>query len=197
MRLLEMLLEAIPDNIDFTKLKQLSKGGHKYVYVDDDNPDFVIKTWKPTGTVDDIIKREYDIYKRNRDMFAPIERMDFDNRVMIQKKLDIGKAQQDMQKLKKYLKPFYTEYPDYVLQDLPQYFEALVEDPAEYKKAKAAITNAADLVIFERWYDFVEEMLSMDKTFINKMGNTKDYIIDLHDGNVGYDTDGKLKFIDI
>jgi hypothetical protein len=207
MKLLTLLLESILDEMNIKKKPQLGKGGHKFVYGSeiykskDISGDFVMKTWKPTENVDSIIRREYDLYKKNPDMFAPIEKMDFKRRIMIQKKLDIGKAQQELQKLKKYMAPFYKDHPEFVYRDLPEYFEALVEDEDEQEKVREAIVDQtsedSDMVnVFDRWIEFVRDMFDMDRKYVDRLGRNKDYIVDLHDGNVGYDGD-KLKFLDI
>lgn len=202
MKLIDILIEAIQEEIKSKGV--LSKGGHKFVYPvspaykdKEIQGEFVVKRWKDTDTVNGVIKREYDVYLKNKDMFAPISKIDFKRNIMIQKKLDIGKAQTELQKMKKYLKPYYEDYPDMVLQDLPQFFEALAEDGDLAKKIRYEIKEPDVAASYDRWLKFVQDMNSMDKAYIDRFGKGKTLIADLHDGNVGYDDDGKLKFLDI
>jgi len=202
MKLIDILKEILDEEI--RQKGVLSKGGHKFAYPvskaykdSSISGEFVVKTWKDKDTVDAAIKREYDIYSKNKDMFAPISKMDFKRRIMVQKKLDIGKAQSELQKLKKYLKSYYEDYPDVVLQDLPQFFEVLAEDEELAKKIRGEIKDSSVASSYDRWLQFVIDMNNMDKSYVDRFGKDRSLVADLHDGNVGYDDDGKLKFLDI
>lgn len=202
MKLVDILIEAIQEEIKQKGV--LSKGGHKFVYPvssaykdKEIQGDFVVKTWKDTDTVNGVIKREYDVYLKNKDMFAPISKIDFKRNIMVQKKLDIAKAQTELGNLKKYLKPYYEDYPDMVLQDLPQFFEVLAEDEDLAEEIRKKIKKPDVVSSYDRWLEFVQNMNDMDRSYTDRFGKGRTLIADLHDGNVGYDSDGKLKFLDI
>jgi hypothetical protein len=202
-KLMDILLEAIEEEIKSKGV--LSKGGHKYVYPVSDkyksgqdiSGNFVVKKWKDTEVTDGIVKREYDIYQKNKDMFAPIDRIDFKRRIIVQKKLDVGKAQMELGMLKKYLSPFYKDHEEFIYRELPAYFESLVEDDVEKDRVRATIKDSKALEVFDKWIDFTTDMLDMDRKYTDRFGKDRTLIPDYHDGNVGYDTDGKLKFLDI
>jgi len=201
-KLLDLFVEVLLEEIKSKGV--VSKGGHKVVYpvssVYKDSEiqgEFVVKKWKNTDTVNAAIKREYDVYSKNKHLFAPISKIDFDRNIMVQKKLDIGKAQTELQRLKKYLKSYYEDYPDVVLQDLPQFFEVLAEDDNLADKIRKDIKESSIADSYDRWLKFVKDMNSMDKSYIDRFGVGRTLVADLHDGNVGYDSDGKLKFLDI
>ena len=201
-KLLDLFVEVLLEEIKSKGV--VSKGGHKVVYpvssVYKDSEiqgEFVVKKWKNTDTVNAAIKREYDVYSKNKHLFAPISKIDFDRNIMVQKKLDIGKAQTELQRLKKYLKSYYEDYPDVVIQDLPQFFEVLAEDDNLADKIRKDIKESSIADSYDRWLKFVKDMNSMDKSYIDRFGVGRTLVADLHDGNVGYDSDGKLKFLDI
>ena len=201
-KLINLLLEQIREEIKEKPL--LGKGGHKQVYTmtnykSKDLPDssFVAKKWKNNDTVNGIVKREYEIYLKNKNMFAPIDKIDFNRQIMIQKRLDTKKAQLELSSLKKYVAPYYSLSVDYVYNDLPEFFEFLVEEPSVSKKVRDSIKSDQLKETYDRWIQFTKDMFAMDRKFKNLLGNQRDLIVDFHDGNVGYDSDGKIKFIDI
>lgn len=201
-KLLSLLKESLKEEIQ--KKDAIDSGRHKIVYPLSNayksrtnvSGNFVAKKWKATDVIDGIIKREYDIYLKNKDLFAPIDYIDFKRRIMIQKKLDTSKAKSELSNLRIYLKKFYENHYEYVYRDLPAYIEAIAESPEEEKKVRISIPDK-DMVVFDKWLDFTKKLLDMDKSFIDRFGKARILVPDYHEGNIGYDSDGELKFIDI
>lgn len=192
----------------FTKKTILGKGAHKATYPSlykdvATEGEFVIKTWYKypkledkyrQNVIDNIVKKEYEIYLKNKQLMAPIAKINFDKRYMIQKKLNTEKAKNEVDKLDIYIKPYYKDLPiDEEYHDPLEAFEALLEKPDILNTIKNNIKEPELVNIYDKWIEFTKKIGEMDTT--NSMGNKKP--IDFHLGNVGYDSDDNLKLLDI
>jgi hypothetical protein len=208
MKLLRLLFETIEEEIK--KKDLLGKGAHKEAYpavkYNDviQKGEYVIKKWKKDPTVQGIINREYTVYKKNPDMFAYISKMDFDRNIMIQKKLDTDRAIKEIDILTKELKPLYkldTENIDYTKADYDNnvmfFIETMAENPNIEKKVLSKINKTDIATMLSNWLTFMKKSVDMDKSYVDRFNKDRTLSPDLHSKNVGYDSDGNIKYIDI
>jgi hypothetical protein len=204
----------------------VGSGAHKTVYTSpytDVNIKgaFVEKTWNKYSDkenaykqeiIDNAIKKEYEIYQKNKDIISPIVEIDFDKKYMIQKKLDTKRATDELEQLEEYIKPYYNTISEDAYKILPEFFEFLIKKPKLINAIKNNIQDTQLVETYKRWIEFAKKVSKMDTTYTPQpiktlkysksledtpaMIKPRTYIVDFHKGNIGYDGD-KLKFLDI
>jgi hypothetical protein len=180
MKLLDILKEVLDEEI--RKKEKLNKRGmFKSVYDFETRPGYVLKTWNAAKFEDNMVKKEYAIFKNNPDLFASIIKINWDKRWMAQEKLDSDKAYNELEDL--------SDYFDMTASELTDHLEinALNKKVLDIDLKMLSQVDSSKVPIYKKWADFFEKIKG-----IRFLGSK-----DLNPGNFGYDKSGNLKLLDI
>lgn len=189
MNLLKLLFESIVEKV--TQKPLLGSGNSKEVYASVTKPDYVIKKWNPED--DDKVEKEVEISNNNPDVVAEIIKYDPERRIIIQKRLNTDKVKKDMEKLL-FTKKGYLVNADTV-------FDNLWANYTNKKHFKSRLSQYISLITNKTFKDQDPESVSIYKKWIQFFEDVDDKMdsqtIDWHMGNVGYDSDGRIKLLDV
>jgi len=189
--LLEILLEAI------TAKQMLGKGKRKVTYPIETKADEVVKKWEEES--DEAVEKEIKIARENPDLVAEIIKYDPVRRIMVQRRLDTDRVEDEMKKLR-FTNKMGGDRPNDVFQNILANFLNKRHFKGRMKKYISIInkntfkdTDESLVELYRKWYEFFGKL---DDRFDDYTKFTL-LNLDLHAGNVGYDKDGKIKLLDL
>jgi hypothetical protein len=164
----------------------IGKGSEHTVYSSEIKPGFVIKKFN-----DELVEKEQwieniQLAQQYPEVFAKIDKVDFDKEYYVQEKLDEKSLTKDLNELNNYLEE--NDILDvWEYSDLEDVLEILVVFPDQI--------NMLDYTPYEKTLkpklkDFLKRLKTAG------IGRTGHIISDLRISNVGYDTAGKIKILD-
>ena len=170
----------------------IGQGGEQTVYPSKIKPGFVIK--KLTGEYEYFTKEDWkkiiQTAQQHPEVFAQIDKVDFDKGYFVQEKLDEKSLTKDGNKLYKYLKDNNILYRD-------------EQDKSDYSGLDIITILYMDLDRIDMldntpWEDTLKPKLERFFDKLNKTGHGIDdnYLGDLRLTNVGYDKNGEIKILD-
>lgn len=181
--IIELILERI-----VTKTKDVYADGTQHaVYQNLKDPSKIFKVVKPDHS--DVSKQAYDwikIFKENPNLFPKVYRSS--DRGAEVEKLDANKAKKDYTDVMLALKEKSRQW------DLTELLKDIAENETNYK---ATVNEFGEYLTKQD-----QRLASIFKNFVALIIklqpiNSKDYTLDIHQGNFGYDKSGKLKMIDL
>lgn len=208
MKLLNLLFDSIAEAL--VKKPILGTGRHKEAYDIISKSGYVVKKWSPEA--DDTVRKEVETTKKHPDLVANIIKYDPVRRIIIQEKLDTDKLKKEMSLLlftfdfekggnikmtqdgisvkKKFPKDkmasiaHHNMYIDYVSKHHPEWgYSFGAQSPINKETFKDADPSAISL--YNKWIDFFKKSAS-------SLGE-----VDTHLDNLGYDSKGNIKYLDL
>jgi len=201
--ILKKLLREIYE-LNIQKKKMMGSGDEHDIYPFKLKPGYVIKTIKDIEWMnwDELLDDRNEVYQtmiKNPEIFAKIDKVNWDKYYLVQEKLDEKKLTKDLKNLKTYLK-----------NNQPDQWNVELED----KDRPGTIKNIGKRYpgIITRYYVWPELLKEIDNTpykflkpkledlfnRLNKagLGINNRYLGDLKPTNLGYDLNGKIKIFD-
>jgi hypothetical protein len=173
------LNEALKNLVRKQKINK--RGIWKNVFIFIHKPQYVIKTW--TDATDSLVKQEYETSIKYPDLFARIDKINWDRRWMIQERLNTDQVDDELKEIASILN---TASYD-VLRRLKNMDKDKVRALLEFIGNLSFIDTQKTQLLILRWIKFLKE--------VDKIDTVPDK--DINSGNMGYDKDGKLKLLDI
>jgi hypothetical protein len=169
-----LLKEAI-----LKKDKMNKYGAFKSMYDLNTRPDLIVKVWKEKD--DYMAKDEYNTFKKYPDLFARIEKINFERRYMVQERLDTDRVHKDFKVMEKLLYvPYFNKFLEQVISKISE------SDDEKFVNAYDNFSQK-DKDTLLRYLKFFRKVRDID-TKSDK---------DTNPGNMGYDKKGNLKLLDI
>lgn len=186
-------LLGILNEINIYQKLPLGKGGEHTVYPFKTKPGFVIK--KLTGEKEEYFTKDdwieiIQTAQQHPDIFAQIDKVDFDKGYFVQEKLDEKSLTKDGKELYKYLKDnniLYRNEQDKSFYAGLDIIAILYMDP-----------DRINMLNNTPWENTLKPKLERLFNKLNKAGYgiDNDYLGDLRLTNVGYDKNGEIKILD-
>jgi hypothetical protein len=172
-----------------TKQKpRMGSGTYKDVYNLSTRPDLVIKVFDRLSneSIYDV-QEEEQLGKKYPDLFAKIEKVNYEKGYMIQQKLDVDKFRKDVDSLKQEI---VFETPSFSNIDIVAYLFRHLEN-----NNKDAIKVIKDILKDNNNKKFYNKLI----TYLSKLSKVKRemYGIDANRENFGYDKQDNIKILDI
>ena len=172
-----------------TKQKpRMGSGTYKDVYNLSTRPDLVIKVFDRLSneSIYDV-QEEEQLGKKYPDLFAKIEKVNYEKGYMIQQKLDVDKFRKDVDSLKQEI---VFETPSFSNIDIVAYLFRHLEN-----NNKDAIKVIKDILNDNNNKKFYNKLI----TYLSKLSKVKRDVhrLDVHKKNFGYDKQGNIKMFDI
>jgi hypothetical protein len=163
------------------KLQTNRFGVMKKVYDFEHKPNYIIKTWPETG--DSLVQEEYKVFEKYPELFAEINKINWDKRWMIQEKLDTTQVEHELRELSIYLDL------DYAYQ-VTKFLFSICMNSTQKKHIlqKVYYENPEGLDLLIKWLDFFNKVARIKVAHLEA---------DVNPQNMGYDKHGNLKLLDI